>query len=358
MNWCIVFYEYKKLLLNRKALIFIFLSLLINTMVVWNTFKHAEYDLNDKNYLEYNNRLQGVLNDEKEIFIKNEYQDVTVILENYDEVVEMYKAEKIDKEEFIKYNEKYQYAINMGDSFDRVNEKYEYFKSVQNEKLEFFYDTDWIKLLAYGKINIITFIITTLLLIPFFTMEHVSGVGLLQKSSLSGRWKIHIYKTIIATLVMLSIAIVIIITEIVFARELLYLPEMNAPIQSIKEFRKINATLSISDFYMFSIMIRTFGVIALTALISVFSYILIKPINLIAAITAIFFIPVLIRTYIPEILYNFSYSALFTNGVVVNQPLVNILGLYISQTIFIILYFIVVTILLFFVGYKTSVTKV
>ncbi|HHT89169.1 MAG TPA: hypothetical protein GX002_09170 [Clostridiales bacterium] len=191
-------HECHKIFITGKALILLIIFFIM-IFTAYNPIKENFNDINGAYYKQYMLKLEGIVNEEKLAFIRDEDNRFVELLDEYT------SKQSQGMSDFYLMME-YQELLAPHQAFNKVKVHAEYLKGLK--KGQFLYDTGYKLLTGHenaGKQDILLSLIAVVMLIACLTyvysIEYQSGVYILLRSGYKGRGRTFAYKLIISAFV-------------------------------------------------------------------------------------------------------------------------------------------------------------
>ena len=293
---------------------------------VWYT-SPGSYE--DKVYHDYIREVAGEINDQKELWLKQEYNKIHGCIDSYSEKRIQYEKKDLSYEEYKEYLELYDYSYNRVGAIDKAIAQLTY---IQNQKSNgrdawFVYDTGW-NVFFSRPFDWTLFSILIILLSKSFTIEFLStnsASGFIQILSVTkhGRRKTFWYKILSGLLISTIIFFVCNFIDFLYINHNYALPISNAPVQSLEIFQTIPFKLSIRQFSCIYYEILYLSVIILACLTLALSSLLKKDLSVVAYVCVVTLLPMFLAKNGIEWLDYLSFTSIMTCSVIIQQkPLV------------------------------------
>lgn len=289
---------YKSTIATRFIYVVIAL-LLVKCLIVYTDFPSTNSHT-DEMYHEYMSALAGPISDEKRVYVRNERNFITETLNNYEAVSNSYIQGEIDLSTYRNYLTDYNYAFSHSEILEQIENHIVYIDIMENANKEawFVYDTGWVRLLN-GRFDWSIYALIVILCSNVFASEYKSrtsaaGFHQILRTTKYGRKKTFRLKFGTTILFSFVLSLVWSIIDIIAVISTYELPAFNAPIWSIEYFADIEYTITIWQFSIVYVCVKTLAHTILALLTTTLALIFRKN------ITAMFFITIL--TLLPRIL--------------------------------------------------------
>lgn len=253
--------EFKRLIFNFPAIALILaaliVSLLFNYVMVHNIIKEKEDS--DSYYKEYILSLNGGMTKEKEKYISDEREMIHDIVAREEEMQESYNMGEITAEEYQEYLDDDYYAVEHYSAIERVQKQCESVLKTEKEtgvKASFIYDTYWNMYFDMNITTIVQMLIVMMIIIRYLSMDYISGIWIMISSYRNGRSKMLNTKMGVTALLCIGISLTFSIVHLVIFYNNYYMPDINAPVQSLQIFQMLPINISIGNMVLLTILLR------------------------------------------------------------------------------------------------------
>lgn len=245
----LVFHEYFKTLVSNKAALI--LCGVAALSVVYYSSLNVEYDPADLRYKEYINRFGGTVTQETMDFINSEAEyysdlelqkDIAYATGNTNEYLRV-------SEELKKYP-----------GFVKFRNRAEYIFENSDKDLMLIYETGFEKLLdsSNNKPQVMTIaliFVLIILVIPMYSNDNKKGLTLLIRTTVNGREKLFLLRSIISALLSVVIYVAVFLPDVLFVYNNYDLSGYDAKAQSLEILKEVS-DLSVIGYLIISYAIR------------------------------------------------------------------------------------------------------
>lgn len=297
-------YEMKKLQEMTK-LFLIFLGVLVLVIVMQSVnlkTRTLEMTNAETHYYEYINRLSGEITPEKEQYIVDENERINSAYENIDIAKEKYNKGEIDKEEYAKYNQEYNYAVLRVESIAMLNNTYERIKANGGWFVNDYY---WSTCFSVGIFGVIVAIFLSTIFSIYIGNEYLSGMWIYLNSSKNGKSKTVRVKCILSAAITFIMTVALMGSRYIVIRMKSNLPMTKAPLCSMEMYQYADVGISIGKFAIISLLLEGIAAVGFVLIVIFATYVSRNSITGMSAGVVIYLLPMLIKEYAPKL---FAYS--------------------------------------------------
>ncbi len=254
-----IVYEIKKIMLHRKALLYIVIVLLFST--VWLAVSDSPYDNAMEQYKSeyewYLEKVDGYCTDEYSLYLEQEAARIADAKEKQSNLLESYYDRKISESEYKKESQEIGKILEHQNGFEVIYQQYLYI--CENAENRYFLQTNgWMGLIGGGTLNFVLFFGILLLVTPVFCSEYSCRMDALILTSKEGR-KSSLHKLLIIIAGVLLMCVSISLIEYGFYSLKYGLPNGNYPIQSLSYFAASSKSITLFEGYVCIALLRLFG---------------------------------------------------------------------------------------------------
>lgn len=269
---------------------------LVKCFVTSSAFQ-SKNSYTDEIYREYTSTLAGPINNDKRAYVQNERSFITETLNNYDTVSTSYKQGAIDLDTYRNYLSDYNYAFSHDEILKRIEKHIVYIDAIKTEGKEawFVYDTGWLRLLT-NEFDWSLYALIIILGSNAFASEYSSrtssaGFQQILRTTKHGRKKTFHLKSRTALLLSVVLSLVWSVIDFLAIMNIYELPAFNSPIWSIEYFANIEYTITIWQFLVFYVCIKTLAHTVLALLTLAIANIFRKSISAALFVTTLTLLP-------------------------------------------------------------------
>ena len=271
----ILSYEWKKLMVLQRGLLYILIVLLVST--VWLTVtdrpQNSAMEEYSDEYQWYLERLDGACTEEKAVWLEQEAQDITEAHRICDELQESYYSGKITKEHYEEQIAEAGRVLAHEHGFEVAYQQYLYI--CENTKNRNFLNTNgWQGLFSAQTLGFPLFLTILILATPVFCSEYSCQMDALLRTATQSR-KSARCKVVIALCAVFVLCAGLHLIRFVFFAIKYGLPHGGYPIQSIACFGDSTKNMSLWVAYIIVTVLRCFGSVYLATLL-LFTSVLVK----------------------------------------------------------------------------------
>ncbi len=309
-----------KLLVCEAGIWIIFAAVLLKC-VLSVIYYRPNMNASEALYIEYIEKLQGPVTEEKLQYIEQEKDYIDGILNSYSEMQSSYQSGKISYEEYKSYTNRYNYANYCKNAFKRLYERRNYLIEVQklHENVEFIYEEGIDRMLGVS-IDIAVVMTTIFICGNTFSVEYDSGFSKILRLTKKGRVITFRTKTIFILLTAVLIYVVFSLIDIYNLLHYYDIDYLSANVISISRYAELNMNIDIFSYVILYKGISFAGYIICFLLIMSLSVILESHIKTMIISAIIIFIPFITEYYDISIL-RFMSLPYFMSPVYVSQSI-------------------------------------
>ncbi len=310
--------ESYKLLVCEAGIYIIFAAVLLKC-ILSVTYYRPDMNASEALYIEYIEKLQGPVTEEKLQYIEQERNYIDGILNSYSEMQSSYQSGKISYEEYKSYTNRYNYANYCKNAFKRLYERKNYLTEVQklHENVEFIYEEGIDRMLGVS-IDIVAVMTAIFICSNTFSVEYDSGFSKILRLTKKGRVITFRTKTILILLTAVLIYVFFSLIDIYNLMHYYDIDYLSANIISIPRYVELNMNIDILSYVMLYKGISFAGYIICFLLIMSLSVLLENQIKTIIISAIIIFIPFISEYYGISVL-RFMSIPYFMSPVYVSQ---------------------------------------
>lgn len=287
-------YEIKKNIHISFILLFVFVIVLEFISIQMGTSSIDMQNQDEKYYLEYTKKWNGVLTKTKEDEINSEKEYIDTTISISDEKKDDYVKNKIAKEEYDKYLEELSYCRYRSQAFEKFYEDYQYVKMEGNKgrtkaKPEIFYKDYWKIALSPDGFDYFAAILMAFFSISIGFIERDSLMTLILYSSEKGRYDILKNKLKTGGIIVGIMALIISMEKIIIYYKIGYFPNATASISSLDYFSGTCLSLPIWGIVFLALIINVTAHIIISQILILLAYIISKKMTEIVVVVVGFF---------------------------------------------------------------------
>lgn len=284
-----IMYEIRKNMRFSFILLFAFVLLLEFVSIRMGTSSIDMDNQDEKYYIEYTQKWNGVLTKSKEDEIIREREYIELISSQVEEKKNAYLKDEITKDEYNSYLEELSYCRNRANAFDKFYKDYEYVKSEMENgrssaKPEIFYKEYWKRFLSPDSFDYFAVILIAFFSISVGFIEKDSLMTLILYSSEKGRYDILKSKMKVSAIIVGIMALIINLAKCFIYYKLGYLPNESAPISSLEFFSGTGFSASLSMMAFIGVIGNILSSIIISQILVLLSYILSKKMTVIVIV--------------------------------------------------------------------------
>lgn len=301
--------EMGKMLLANKFIIIVAVALLAKGFIASETYVYTP-SFTDSVYKEYMTTLAGEMTDEKLAYIESERLRIDTAKNNHNQMLADKHKGNITEEEYLAFQEEYNYAQDRDTHFTRIENRRDYILGLQAEGKDahFVYDTGWNTLFGQ-EFDYLFYGLVLLLFAGVFANEIQGKTHPILKSTRKGRGRLFLAKY--AAVLTLSTLLFAAFTAIDLSAALkaFEFPAWDAPIQSITLFGNV-ASMTVAQFVALWIVGKWLAVLVLVTALTGISLLSGKILNTMAIVAVVTLMPYLLRSFGLSVAQYFDFTYL------------------------------------------------
>lgn len=295
-------YEYYKLLISNRCIFLILIAITIKLFMSFNLYA-PQNSYTDAVYKEYMTSLAGELTEDKHLYIQNERQTINQNISNYALMQNKYSNKEISLTEYGNYLRQYTSAINRDDILHSI-EKHETYITKQHNSGNsawFVYDTGW-NTWFFSSFDWSLYVLILLIFAGIFTNEYQSQssagnfVSIL-RTTYNGRIVTWRKKYIVTITISIFLSLIWNLIDFLFISWSYDLPLFNAPILSIQAFENFPLNISILEYLILFLFLKTFAILSYSCLLCSLSSLFHNHIIVLTITTVVTLIPSLLAFF-------------------------------------------------------------
>ena len=268
--------ELKKLFVKNKGIyiviILILLKILFPTFNSNSAYIEQNIELNKTIYSEYCEKFGGKLNlikirkiDEYITNIKSAESKSNIILEKY-------YNNLINNNEYCIEIAKLKPLLNQKKIIQYFDDYYQYCKEDTSNRY-LVYENSWVVLLTDSGLDVFLVLLIILLVTGIYTNEYNVNMNLINNTTKKGKTSLFNVKLLIGVVASITIVILFSIINFIVVDNKYGLNGLSYPIQSVQKFQNITYEISLFGMFLLQMLIKIFGAIIITVIISAISII-------------------------------------------------------------------------------------
>lgn len=265
-------YEMKKMFFHQKGLLFIslFFILSMTTLLIFDTPKNPDIELNSEQYNYYLNQVKGPYSEETEQFFVNESKRITEANVALEKIYNDYYDGNISENEMLNLSRPLEKIVENESGFKVIFDQYTYIQENPDDRY-FLYPNGWDGLLSTDSLDLLFLLLLLILITPVFCSEFASEMDALHLTVRKGT-RVHAVSKIV--LVLMTVIVLCIISSLLkygFFQIKYGLEHGNYPLQSLSFFGLTTKNITLFSTFIWSIVIKTIGNISFALLIMLIS---------------------------------------------------------------------------------------
>lgn len=265
-------YEMKKMLFYQKGLIFIslFFVLSMATLLVFDTPKNPDIEMNVEQYSYYLNQVKGPLSDETKQFFANESKQISDANVALEKVYNDYYEGGITERELLKVSGTLEEIVKNENGFKLIFDQYTYIR--ENPDNRYFLSTNgWDGLLSTDSLDLLFLLLLLILVTPVFCSEFTSEMDSLHLTVKKGT-RVHAVSKVV--LVLIAVIVLCVLTSLLrygFFQLKYGLDHGNYPLQSLSYFGTSTKNITLFSTFIWLSALKIFGNLSFAMLIMLVS---------------------------------------------------------------------------------------
>ncbi len=276
---------------------------------------YPNLSFSDHVYKEYMDMLSGEITEDKRQYLMNERNMIDTIIEQKDEMMQLYVNDKISFDEYQSYLTKYNYAYGRNEIFQIIENHATYIDYMEKEEKDawFIYDTGWKKIFM-ADIDWTLYFMFLSVFTNIFSKEinkKSSSGSFFQIMSVSknGRNKTLLSKYLSSCTICIIVSVIWYFIDIISVYLSYELPLITAPIQSIEFMGDFALNITIGQYIGIFFMIKILAGLVFTTILCSISALLCKPISIILTMFIIAFFPTLLSGFDVDVLHKIDFTS-------------------------------------------------
>lgn len=245
-------------------LFFIGIKLLLN----FYSFNNSKYinPYKSEVYSKYIQNYEGKITDKKQSDIEKEYEAVNQAKFDLENALVKYRGNTLTKSEFEEIKSQAYVRINNAELFYYIYNQYIYAK--ENPDQRYILERDgWNTLLSRRVPDFLMILCIIVILTPVFCMEFENSMYSLLLSSINGKYKVAIVKSISGIIMATFIVITFSLIDYFSADLIIGLKNGNYPLQSLEYFENCEYSISLLNTYITIVLFRIFAAVFLAIIV-------------------------------------------------------------------------------------------
>ncbi|MGE7997841.1 DUF5050 domain-containing protein [Lysinibacillus sp. NPDC093190] len=264
----LLFYEMKKMFLYQKGLLMISLFFIINIgiIMIFDTPKNQELEINSSQYSYYLDQVNGPYSDELEQFFTNESNRISDAKVALNKIYNDYYDGNISENEFNTLSGPLENKVKNESGFNLIFKQYMFIKE-KPENRYFLSTNGWDGLLSNDRIDFLFLLLLLILVTPVFCSEFTSEMDVIHLTVKKGA-KLHTFTKI--SLVLMTVIILSLLTSLIrygFFQVKYGLENGDYPLQSLAYFATSQKKITLFSTFLWTSVIKTFGNLSFSVVI-------------------------------------------------------------------------------------------
>jgi hypothetical protein len=297
--------------LRSPSILFAVIILFVVNIYTSSLYYNATETYTDTAYENYMNLLEGPLNDEKKDYIMNERDYINTTISKKADMDDAVSSGEISMDEYIDYLTEYNYAKGHEDALSIVESQEKYLERISSEKNItgcFLYDTGWNAFFTKSA-NLYFLASLILLFANCFSRERNSkssqgNFSQILRVTVKGRHKTFLAKVLTCMIISTALSLVFTVADFILVSYRYNLPSMSAPLVSLQIFADTDTGITISQYILLIIILKTVAAVIVSLFVCGISEILRKDFATFTVAAGI--------TVLPALLVYFGFKAVET----------------------------------------------
>lgn len=271
----LLFYEMKKMFIYKKGILLISIVIILEilNLIIIDTPRNPEIEVNYSQYNYYLDKLKGPHSDKVEQFFLDESKRMSDAKITLNKVYNDYYNGDILEQEFLSLSEPLEDILQNEVGFNLIFEQNMYVRENPINRY-FIFTNGWDGLLSNESIDLLFFMLILVLVTPVFCAEFKSEMNLLHVTVKKGN-KIHILTKICMVLVtVIVLSIVLSLIKYGFYQVKYGLENGHYPLQSLEYFSTSNKNITLLSAFIWISIFKTFGYMIFAVTIMFFSVVM------------------------------------------------------------------------------------
>lgn len=265
-------YEWKKMLFYQKGLYFIslFFVLSMATLLIFDTPKNPEIEMNSEPYAFYLNQVKGALTDETERFFKTEAKRISEANVALERAYNDYYDGKISENELLKIASPLEEIVKNESGFKVIFDQYTYIR--ENPDNRYFLSANgWNGLLSTDRLDLLFLLLLLVLVTPVFCAEFASEMDSLHLTVKKGTRVHAVSKVVLVFMTVIVLCFLISLLRYGFFHIKYGLENGDYPLQSLSYFGTSTKNSTLFSTFIWVTVFKIFGNLSFSVLIMLFS---------------------------------------------------------------------------------------
>lgn len=261
-------YELKKMLFYQKGLYFIsvFFVLSMATLLIFDTPKNPDIEMNSEQYSFYLNQVNGALTDKKEEFLTNESKRISKANVELERAYNDYHDEKISEDELLKVSGSLEELVKNESGFKVIFNQYTYIR--ENPDNRYFLSTNgWDGLLSTDNLDLLFLLLLLVLVTPVFCSEFASEMDSLHLTVKKGTCVHAVTKVVLVLMTVIALCLITSLFRYGFFQIKYGLENGDYPLQSLSYFGTSTKSMTLFSGFIWSTILKIFGHLSFAMLI-------------------------------------------------------------------------------------------
>lgn len=268
----LLIYEMKKMFFHQKGLLLIslFFILSMTTLVIFDTPKNPDIELNSEQYTYYLNQVNGPYSEKTERFFANESERISDANVALEKAYNDYYDGNISENELLTVTRPLEEIVENESGFKVIFDQYSYIR--ENPDNRYFLSTNgWDGLLSTDSLDLLFLLLLLVLITPVFCSEFASEMDSLHLTVRKGTRVHAVTKIILVFVTVIVLCFLIALLRYGFFHIKYGLENGDYPLQSLSYFGTSTKTSTLFSTFIWLSAIKTFGNVSFALLIMLFS---------------------------------------------------------------------------------------
>lgn len=240
------------------------------TLLIFDTPKNPDIELNSEQYAYYLNQVNGALTDEKERFFTDESKRISDANVALEKAYNDYYDGNISENELLNVSRPLEEIVKNESGFKVIFDQYSYIR--ENPDNRYFLSTNgWDGLLSTDSLDLLFLLLLLVLITPVFCSEFASEMDSLHLTVRKGT-RVHAVSKVV--LVFMTVIVLCFLTALLkygFFQIKYGLEDGDYPLQSLSYFGTSTKSMTLFSTFIWLSAIKTFGNVSFAMLIMLFS---------------------------------------------------------------------------------------
>lgn len=265
-------YEIKKMFFHQKGLLLIglFFFCSVVTLIVFDTPKNPDVEMNASQYAYYLNQVAGPHSDETEQLLTNESKQITDARVALEKAYDDYYDGNISKDKLLTVSGPLEGILNNERGFKLIFDQYTYIR--ENPDNRYFLSTNgWDGLLSIDRLDLLFLLLLLVLVTPVFCSEYTSEMDSLHLTMRKGTRGHAASKVALVLITVIVLSLLTALLRYGFFHIKYGLEHGNYPLQSLAYFGTSTKNISLLSTFVLITMIKIVGNLYFAMLIMLIS---------------------------------------------------------------------------------------